>query len=197
MTRSISKKFLFGQKTKGEKGEKNMFQKRRWAVLAISILMAFSFLIVLGGCGGGGGKDDVQSVGGGTTTQAPNESGVRKDIEEYINSAYPDSAKKRAALMSYARALQTAYSTVTNETEAMNMEPKIMNSMACAIIVGGEKGEKDSPSRIVENKTTNTPERLADELKYEAFLDGKVFEVPSPNSAPETVCDFDPNVLPN
>lgn len=166
------------------------------------LLLAGGFLFVLQGCSNGGGHQDAASPTNGNGNPAPTvdesigPNGVRKDIEAYINSAYPNSAKKRAALLSYAKAVQTAYSTVSNETEAMNMEPKIINALACVAILGEDQG-KNSPSKIVDSKTTNTPERLAAELEYESFLDGKVFEMPHLSSAPETVCDFDPNSLPN
>lgn len=168
--------------------------------IIVSVLAVFAFsatvviLSVCPGCSGGGNSNPAPAATPVDESMGPN--GIRKDIEAYIDQTYPDSAKKRTALKSYARALQTAYSQVNNEEDAVNMEPQIINALVCVGILGEEEGG-NSPSRVVEDKTSNTPERLAEQLRYESFLDGKVFSGPSMSDDPRNVCDFDPTSLPN
>ena len=169
------------------------------AVFGASIALVFSGM--LAGCSSGSSSAPVVAnptvVGTGTTDETMGSNGVRKDIEVYINTAYPSSVKKRMALLGYAKALQTAYTQVTNQTEAINMEPKIISALACVGMMGESSSGSNAPSRIIGKKISNTPERLAAQLKYEEFLDGKVFTISSGNDTLQSVCDFDPNVLPN
>lgn len=167
---------------------------RKKIIICVSfvvLLFAIVFSTLLSGCSKSKHTDPGASV---STEEALTENGVRKDIEEYIQNTYPDSAKKRAALNSYAQKLQEAYTEVTNVEDAINMETKIINALTCVEKFGDDLGN-NSPSATVGAMTSNTPERLEAQLKYEKFLDGKAFTMPSLDS--EQVCDFDPNLLPN
>lgn len=185
-------------------------KKLRNMFYAVSVCFLFiSFLAVFAGCSGGGdnfaGIPTVAPVATSTDTPATstvdpdaiNENGIRNDIQEYINATYPNSAKKRAALTQYAKSLQDAYTKINTEAEAINFEPQIIRSLGCASLVGEEGSSLHSPSDIVGEKTVNTPERLEAELRYEKFLDGKVFTVSSPEDTVYTECDFNPDSLPN
>ncbi|HPN54564.1 MAG TPA: hypothetical protein PLB52_01385 [Candidatus Moranbacteria bacterium] len=181
---------------------KDMF----YAMLFVFLLTGF--LTVFAGCSGGGGSPAgiPPSTPSTTSTETPisttdpnaiNENGIRNDIQQYINAAYPNSAKKRAALTQYAKSLQDAYTKINTETEAINFEPQIIRSLSCVTFLDEEEYSSNSPLEIVGEKTVNTPERLEAELRYEKFLDGKVFTVSSPDDTVYSVCDFDPDSLPN
>jgi hypothetical protein len=185
----------------------------------LSCLLAACFLFVLGGCESRSSVNSTTStstVATSTTTvpttatttipqyqdngtvagvDADND-GVRDDVQQYIASVRPNEARKREALMQYARTLQTAYTKVTTEAEAVNVESQIQKAVSCIVFMNEVTG-KNNPARAINNLMHNTPERLKAQLKYEKFLDGKVFTVSSPGETATDVCDFDLNSLPN
>ncbi len=131
-----------------------------------------------------------------TDSEALNANGVRNDIQAYIDSAYPNSAKRRKALESYAQKLQYAITKVTTEAEAENVEQQIIRSMLC-ISKLGEEPDAESPTRTVKWKTIDTPGGLEAHLRFGTLIAGKVFVVSCPEDTIETVCDFDPHSLPD
>lgn len=162
----------------------------------LSILTGCCFLMIFMGCSGGGSSSGSATPPATTTPDSLNTNGIRNDVQQYIDSVYPDSAKKKAALTQYAKSLQDAYTKITNESDAQNFEPQVIKSLACIRMIGETAGT-DSPTRMIGAKTSNTPERLAAKIRYEQFLDGKVFTVSAPGDTASTVCDFDPNSLSN
>lgn len=158
----------------------------------IAVFFLFTgFLTVFAGCSGGG-DDSAKNV----DPNAINANGIRNDVQQYIDSAYPDSAKKKRALTEYAKILQYAYTNVTTVSEAQNTETEIIRAINCIRFVGEIPGN-DAPAQKINRLTSNTPERLEKQLQYERLLDGKVFTISSPGDTPQSVCGFDPDSLPN
>ncbi len=161
-------------------------QKNRIALLLFICLFVIGFVVMLMGCGSGSGSSSKNDVSPESTIPEvdANYDGVRDDIKQYIDDTYPPSPQ-RESLTQYAEAVQNAYSNVTTVEEAQNAEQKIIQSLA-NITAAGEISGSDAPSLIVDHKTINTPERLAEQLRYEALLDGKVFTVSSVSDISES-----------
>lgn len=169
--------------------------------ISFCCLFLISFSCMLSGCGGGSGSDAGSSsanqpTGAQSNQPAIDQSGLREDVIQYINNTYPDSGKKRAALTQYAKAIQYAYTQVNNEVEAQNAEPQIIRALSCVREMGEIDGS-NAPSIQLGELMVNTPERLAAEIRYEKFIDGKVFTISSPGDTAETYCDFNPSSFSN
>jgi hypothetical protein len=170
--------------------------------IVLGCLVLLSLPIFLGDCGGSAGAAENSVVPPRPPTPpdprtAPNglnENGILNTVQAYINTAYPESAKKTRALLIYAQKLQYAHLYITTPAEANNFEPEIIKSLICLRLLGADI----SPiSKVGDLTVGNSPESLERALRYGELLRGKGFTVSYPGETVEDVCDFDPNSLPN
>lgn len=121
-----------------------------------------------------------------------NEDGIRDDIERLIALRYTQSARTRASLWQYARAMQDALSGA--HEGGLRAAARARNSaIACLLAVHpGREGPELRASLFAE--AINTFERLVAYRELDLALSGEFFEVPT-NLGAE--CEFDPENLPN
>lgn len=138
-------------------------------LVMLAVILATGLTALFWGCGGGGGSDDPPVI-----AEKDNDSdGVRDDIEDYINKSSA-STEGKEALFQYAKSLQDAYSNATTEDEARSAEQEIIKNLA-KVKASGENSALNAPSRVIEDKTSNSIERLKQKLRYRDLLKGKVF----------------------
>lgn len=172
-------------------------------VSAFALLSICVFSLTFSGCSGGGNY--TGSPNAADESMGPN--GVRKDIEAYVQGAYPDSAKKRAALTSYAKYLQAGYDKAMDDPsmtkeDAVNIDSQKIRALNCLRLVGGLEDNGD-PVGTVAKMTTYSSDRnlllakIAAREKYESFFSLAIIPVSSSSDTIENACDFDVNSLPN
>ena len=153
------------------------------------IFLAGAFL--LSGCGEG--QEQLPKT---FAEEKLNTNGIRNDIQQYIDGVYSNSVKRKTALIGYAKAIQFAYLNARNKKEAESAEKGIIRARKCINMVGEISGE-NSPSKIVEQMTSDTPERLRKQFQYEKFVEGKDITAFLPDEKIQDICGFNPNSLPN
>jgi hypothetical protein len=141
---------------------------------------------------GEAGKVDVLGIDS-------NGNSVRDDIERFIAFQFPDSEKKRMALMQYAQEMQIFL------RDADDKEKTIANAHAekgrdCMEYVFGGADSMDRVESGLRAEVLNTSERSRAYTKADAFLGGQVFDGPllsELHTFLKSQCSFDPDALSN
>jgi hypothetical protein len=144
---------------------------------------------------------------GGNSDGTPN--GVRDDIDRYIGFSYPDSEKRRMALMEDAKAgqkfMMDYVADPSNELRAQENARLSSKTRHCrwytfGALVSSVQGDEAEQFVIQDTKTllkliTNTKERYDAFFGAEKYLGGMGF--PGNFSEYKSECTFDPDSLPN
>ncbi len=120
-----------------------------------------------------------------------NANGVRDDVEAIIDSQYPSSIQ-RAAAMQTAKALQNALTVDKTDAPAVKaVDREISRAIDCVYSrFDGANGAKQ-PAQVVQELeaiTTNTKERLLAYLQFNKALDGTSSARPEGHAAQPSRC---------
>ena len=179
--------------------------------LIIVALIAGGFTICgLTSCGGGGGGDTVgdppirnpdvpnnpQSGGGSGNTVLgsadTNSNEVPDEVDEWIASIAPSSAKTRAALTQNAVVYTHALLDADNKALSRDHAREMGRAIACVIHLVGARVALDLSDEL-EAQFLNSNERSEAYIKYDGHLGGTSPLAPSDGST----CDFNLASLPN
>ena len=117
-------------------------------LLAVSVIFSFIALTKLRDTFGSNAND--QSLLGIDT----NRDGIRDDIELYVRSRFPNSEKRRAALLQLARAWQNAFAVSNNADQLKTETNKIINATYCSLGVFGAEGGDETRALVAEMMNT-------------------------------------------
>lgn len=157
-------------------------------------ILFMAALVTLSACSSGSDSSNSPSSSQETATVAgidANRDGVRDDVERYITTTYPNSARARSALMQYAKGVQTSFVNVTTASQSIAHESQLLRDGACVTATMGSA----TAITEVDARMANTPDRVRARSFYEGYLEGKVFTIPSGD--PATLCNVNPASLPN
>jgi hypothetical protein len=118
--------------------------------------------------------------------------GVRDDVQRYIATAVPDSARHREALLKNAAITQRIL-VAQSQTEAVQLANESVRTMECLDYLGFISLNK---WKEVKALMINTPARLQALQQHSSRINGQVFTT-LPDALRSTAFDFDPNTLPN
>jgi hypothetical protein len=116
-----------------------------------------------------------------------NEQGVRPDVAQAIEDAFPNSKRTRLAALQLARAFQRAVDRPENAAEINKTYEKAISCIE-AVSLAQNEPESDRISTQVESMVVNTWARSRSYVKYNARLSGGVFDMIQPDSKN---CDFE------
>jgi hypothetical protein len=119
--------------------------------------------------------------------------GVRDDLEQYIASRYPNSARTREALLQLAADFQLATLNRASHELSRARARAIDETISCVVAVSGDYA--DAVSRL-EQEHTNTMERLRAYAEYDDHLLGLSVRLP-PEDYGTTACKFSAAALAN
>lgn len=120
--------------------------------------------------------------------------GVRDDVQRYIVLNYLDSAKTRAALMQYAKAVQATLPEADDKQASLDNEKEVSGAMYCLFYIVGNAYESGPVSEMLHKEIVNTQERKSAYDHYDDQLSGGVFYAPQIDQR-ASFCIFNPNQL--
>ena len=167
----------------------------------ITVVVAAAFFVA--GCGGGDGGSNPPTN---TPTPPPvvvadpNGENVRPDVRVYIESTQPESAKTRAALFQYAKAMEKAITDADNKELSIQHGQETMRASECLTYTLGDDVRAVDESYKIELELLpiilNTDERNLAYFTYNDQLGGEVFRG-TPHAQIASACDINPADLPN
>ena len=125
--------------------------------------------------------------------------GVRDDVQRYIATTYPQSARARAALSQYAIALQHVLLDTKDPTRAKAAWSDAIAGLRCLMYIQGVKPAASTETLI-------RAEYLNTEPRVRAFFEASRHSPPAPSTLDElsnpspnyrSFCAFEPDRLPN
>lgn len=167
--------------------------------LAFGISAAFLIIVACGGVNQASaaikGDSKITATSTGQTIAADgsshiagtdsNKSGVRDDIEKYINLSYTDTAQRAAAIQA-AKAIQQALTVDTLDGSALK---KANSSLAKAVhcvyerfTVKNSKKQASMVAQELESMTTNTEQRVQAYKRFNKAISGSSWPLPNGNS---------------
>lgn len=159
------------------------------------MILLMAVLIILSACSSSGSDTaNSPSPSAESATVAgvdADQDGIRDDVNRYIATTYPNSAKSRSALMQYSKGVQRSFVNVSTPGQAAALEPQLLRAGACVTAIMGSA----SAITEIDVRMANTPARVKARSDYEGYLEGKVFTIPAGD--PATLCDVNPASLSN
>src|SRR5579864_450166 len=119
--------------------------------------------------------------------------GVRDDVQRWIAVTYPNSAKIRAALTQEARATQQMVLSSATESQALAASNNELDAGECTMGLLGTDPGYELGTRL-RATILNTADRTRAYLTADALTSGSSYR---PASEPLSLCQFNPNALPN
>ena len=120
--------------------------------------------------------------------------GIRDDIQRFITLTHSDSARTRAALGQYAKAMQVALLDAGSKTDSIKHSRAAGHAIDCLYHVRSDDAFDVSGELLAQ--ILNTDERNLTYFQYDAQLSGQFFPS-TPLDLWKLSCAFDPDTLPN
>lgn len=121
--------------------------------------------------------------------------GIRDDIQRWINEAFADSARERAAMKQSAKYQQQRLVNSSVKEESIKASRLLLKASDCTDYIFGDKSFKFD--RLLEAKMYNTEARLKASLKASRNFHGQIVHLLTEKNEIKRACEFDPDQLPN
>ena len=182
--------------------DSNTKSKRRLLTIIGGItVVAITFFVASWDGGDGGGNTPTNTPTPPPVVVAdPNGENVRPDVRAYIESTQPESAKVRAALFQYAKAMEKAITDADNKELSIQHGQETTRASAClTYTLGDDVAAVDASYAMkvdLRSVILNTDERNKAYFAYNDQLGGEVFRG-IPHAQIVSACDINPADLPN
>ena len=184
-------------------------QKKIVGALVTLVVLVFTSYVLIG-CGSSGvsntttGTTEIPGLPpnpgeAGKATLAGIDSdhdGVRDDVQRYIATTYPNSAKTRAALTQIAKVMQAALLDATDKEKSILHAEESDRSITCLVYVAGSVSTERQLRLALMPVALNTDARNKAYFMYDDQLGGQVFSG-TPYDQRAAACDFNVAALPN